>query len=462
MNTIRMTSAHLDALKSSLMADTGRESAAILTAGFFENGQGVHLTVRNMLFPGAEDYEARAAGGLRMSPLFLNRALGAAEGDGITVILSHTHPRSSGNLQYSASDLAGERETSGTVRRCLGDRPVGSLLFGPDAVIGRVWTADGRVESVGQLRIVDRRARFRPIGGRPRGPARVDTGLYDRQIRAFGLDGQRALSEIKIGIVGVGGTGSSVAEQLAREGVMRFTLVDHDTFAPSNRTRMYGTDAETKRRPKVEIAADNIRRISPGSAVEKACTDVVSQEALALLGECDAVFSCTDRHRPRSVLNELAHQLFIPVIDVGVGVDSSGGRVSGASVRVNLVSPSLPCLYCAGVISAERILAESLGPADRLARAEMGYAAGPEDDAPSVVSLTTTAAGLAVFLLKDVLFGVAGSDACMVMADMWALTARAMSPKVRPGCSCSQRAGMGGCMPMSAPRRRGGRAAGPL
>lgn len=72
MNTIRMT-AHLDALKSSLMADTGRESAAILTAGFFENGQGVHLTARNMLFPGAGDYEVRAAGGLRMSPLFLNR-----------------------------------------------------------------------------------------------------------------------------------------------------------------------------------------------------------------------------------------------------------------------------------------------------------------------------------------------------------------------------------------------------
>ena len=453
MNTIRMTSSQLGALKSGLMDDAGRESAAILTAGFFENGQGIHLTARSLLFPGAGDYEARTASRLRMSPLFLNRALGAAEADGITVIQSHTHPLPGGRLEYSASDLAGERESSGTVRRCLGDRPMGSLLLGPDDVIGRVWTADGRVEPVDQLRIVDRHAQFRPIGGRPRAPARVDAGLYDRQIRAFGLDGQRALSGVGIGIVGVGGTGSSVAEQLAREGVMRFTLVDHDTFDPSNRTRMYGTDAGTERRPKVEIVGANIKRISPGSAVEEVCADVVSQESLALLGECDAVFSCTDRHRPRSILNELAHQMFIPVIDVGVGVDSSGGRVSGASMRVNLVSPSLPCLHCAGVISPDRILAESLGPGDRGNRERRGYVEGIEDAAPSVVSLTTMAAGLAVFLLKDMLFKVAGSDACMVVANMGDLTAQTLSPRVRPDCVCSLRSGMGGCMPMSAPRR---------
>ena len=455
MNTVRMTSAQLGALRSSLAADAGRESAAILTAGFFENGRGVHLTVRGMVAAGSGDYDERTAGGLRMSPLFLNRAIAAAERDGIALVMSHTHPRSSGGLRYSEADTRGERESYGTARRCLGERPMGSLLLGPDSMIGRVWMPDGRIEPIGQLRVVDRHARFMRMGARRAEPATaVDEGLYDRQIRAFGLDGQRALAEIRIGIVGVGGTGSSVAEQLAREGVQSFALVDPDVFEPSNRTRMYGTDAGTKRRPKVEVVGDNIRRISPGSDVVESRADVVSQEALAILGECDVVFSCTDRHRPRAVLNELAHQLFIPVIDVGVGVDPGAGGVAfGASARVNLVSPSLPCLHCAGVISAERILAESLGPGDLADREKRGYISGMADDAPSVVSLTTIAAGLAVFLLKDMLFRVSRSDSCMVMADMADLTARTLSPRVRPGCACTLRAGMGGCMAMSAPRR---------
>ena len=455
MNTIRMTSLQLEAMRSRLMEDASKESAAILTAGFFENRQGIHFTVRDMLVPGDEDYDVRTAYNLQMSPLFLNRAIGMAERDSVALILSHTHPSPENGLHYSASDLAGERESYGTVRQCLGDKPMGSLLLGPGAMIGRVWTADGRVEPFDQLRVVDRHMQFRPLGRRPAPAIPVDAGLYDRQIRAFGLDGQRTLSGIRIGIVGLGGTGSAVAEQLAREGVRHFTLVDRDRFSPSNRTRMYGTDASTERSPKVEIVGAHIGRISPGSAVEQAEVDVVSQEGLARLRECDLVFSCTDRHRPRSVLNELAHQLFIPVIDVGVGLDSRNGGISGGSVRVNLLSPSLPCLYCAGVISADRILAESMGPADRSAREKRGYIAGLDDDAPSVISLTTMAASLAVFMFKDVLFRVTKPAACMVMADMATLTARALSPRVRQGCICALRMGKGGCMPMSAPQEDG-------
>ena len=75
------------------------------------------------------------------------------------------------------------------------------------------------------------------------------------------------------------------------------------------------------------------------------------------------------------------------------------------------------------------------------------------------MSLTTIAAGLAVFLLKDMLFRVSRSDSCMVMADMADLAARTLSPRVSPGCACTLRAGMGGCMAMSAPPRGPARAA---
>ena len=281
MNSIRMTSSQLSMLKRRLLADADKESAAFLTAGFFEGAGGLHLTARNMLFPEEEDYTERTACRLEISPRFFNKAIGMAERDGVTLIISHSHPHSGGGLGYSQSDFAGECETSGTVGRCLGGRPMGSLLLGRGSLIGRVWRADGHAEPVDQIRIVDRHARIVPVGGTGAEPPPVDAGLYDRQIRAFGIGGQKTLSSIKVGIVGLGGTGSSVAEQLAREGVRRFTLVDHDVFATSNRTRMYGTDAGTKCIPKVELAGDNIVRILPGAEVERIRADVVSQEALA-------------------------------------------------------------------------------------------------------------------------------------------------------------------------------------
>lgn len=448
-----MTPGQFTSLRRYLLEDLSVESAAFMTAGYFRTESGIHLTLRDLLIPGDRDYNVRTIRRLEMSPRYFNRAIGMADADGITVIQAHTHPFPHNPLEYSPSDYYGESESSDTVRKCLRGRPMGSLLFSPDSMIGRVWTEDGRASPIDQLRVVGRRMILRPLG-RAAGGGMVDTALYDRQIRAFGTAGQRVLSGIRVGIAGVGGTGSSVAEQLARMGVKRFTLVDRDSFSASNRTRVYGTYAETANRPKVGIVGENIRRIAPDAAVDAVAMDIVSQEALASLGECDVVFGCTDRQAPRSVLNELAYQFFVPVIDVGVGVDSKGGRISGGTVRASIAAPSLPCLYCSGIITPDAILAESLDPGDRRAREREGYVAGlggNDGEAPSVVSLTTMAASYAVLLLKDMLFGITGSERGMLLLDVGTLKTAIPLSRARPGCVCAARMGRGGGMPLSAP-----------
>ena len=451
MNTVRITPDQLASLRRYLLGDLSVESASLATAGYFRTRHGIHLTVRDLFIPGERDYNVRTASRLEISPLYFNRAIGAADADGITVVQMHTHPSNHVPLEYSSSDDYGESVSSDTVRKCLHGRPMGSLLFGPESMAGRVWTEDGGVEAIDELRVVGRRMAMRPLAGNG-GRSPVDTALYDRQIRAFGIAGQKVLSGIRVGIAGVGGTGSSVAEQLARAGVKRFTLVDRDAFSASNLTRMYGTDAATRDRPKVEVVRENIRRIAPDASVDAAAVDIVSQEALASLGECDVVFGCTDRQAPRSVLNELAYQYFVPVIDVGVGVDSKDGRMAGGTVRASIVAPSLPCLFCSGVISPDRILAESLDPGDRRAREREGYVAGlGGEDAPSVVSLTTMAASYAVLLLKDMLFGITDPARGMLLVDVGTLETAFPSSQARPGCVCAARAGRGGCMPLSAP-----------
>ena len=486
-NTVRITSGHFKTLRDYILSDHNTESAVFLVAGFFQNDHGLHFTVRDVLIPQDGDYNFRSGSHLEMSPLFFNKAISGAERSNTTVIQCHSHPSSKNDLQYSQSDFTGESLSSKTVYDCLGKKPMGSMLFGHDSIIGRVWMSPGTDPMrLDQLRIVDRHMHFQQLRGteartscsigqhatyrasrsveimdrlrlffsrnsKNEQEGGIDAELFDRQIRAFGLKGQELLSGLDIGIVGTGGTGSAVAEQLARAGVKKFTLVDHDRFSKSNMTRLYGSYADTADLHKVRIIRDNIRRIEPRSTVRCIVDDVISQRVLAKLKNCDVIFSCTDRHAPRSVLNELAHQFFIPVIDMGVGIDATNGRIDGGSVRVTLSSPSLPCLYCIGIINPDHILAESLSKNERESRQMMGYIPQLDDDVPSVIELTTLAASYAVFMMKDLFFNIMESNSNMLLVDIKSLRSSMLMASVKDDCVCAMRYGTGDYSPLSAP-----------
>ena len=486
-NTVRMTSRHFDALHDYLLSDHNMESAVFLIAGFFQNDYGSHFTVRDILIPRDDDYNVRSDVHLEISPLFFNKAISRAERTNTTIIQCHSHPSSTINLQYSQSDFAGESLSSKTVYKCLGKKPMGSMLFGRNSIIGRAWLSpDTNPVKLNQLRIVDRHMHYqqlektkpstshsagqptadrtpRPVGimnrlrhffsrnSKIKEEDDIDADRFDRQIRAFGLKGQDLLSRLDVGIVGTGGTGSAVAEQLARAGVKKFTLVDHDKFSKSNMTRLYGSYADTANLHKVHIVRDNIRRIEPRSTVRCIPNDVISQSVLAKLKNCDIVFGCTDRHSPRSVLNELAHQFFIPVIDMGVGLDTANGRISGGSVRVTLCSPSLPCLYCIGIISPDHLLAESLNKSERESRQMSGYIPQLVDDVPSVIELTTLAASYAIFVMKDLFFNIMESNSNMMLVDIKSMRTSMLTASVKEDCVCATRRGTGDYSPLSAP-----------
>jgi hypothetical protein len=94
-------------------------------------------------------------------------------------------------------------------------------------------------------------------GGRDTsGPARADR--FDRNVRAFGIKGQRRLGDVTAGIVGVGGLGSLVAEQLARLGVTEFVLVDPDIVEESNLSRLVGAYDHHVGRPKVTAIREHL------------------------------------------------------------------------------------------------------------------------------------------------------------------------------------------------------------
>ena len=453
MNSIRMTSKQFEILRSYLLSDPEQEAAAFLVAGFFKNDKGIHFVVRDVLIPEDKDYDFRSSYHLEVSPIFFNKAISRAERNNVTVIQCHSHPFSRDELWYSPSDYAGESTSSKTIYDCLESKPMGSLLFGQNMIMGRIWLAPGKKpEPIDEIRIVDRHMQINKISSRFESKEKIDTDLYDRQIRAFGIKGQKLLSQLTVGIVGAGGTGSAVAEQLAREGVTKFVIVDHDKFTKSNKTRLYGSYETTKESEyKVDIVKKNIQKIEPKVNVKTIPGNVISQNVLHQLKNCDVVFSCTDRHAPRSVLNELAHQFFIPLIDVGVGLDAKNEKIEGGSVRVSLSSPSLPCLYCMGIINSDQILAESLSKDERESRQKEGYVKGMMDDVPSVITFTTMAASYAVLLFKDLFFNIIKSNSNTILLDVTTFVTSRLAATVQNDCVCTLRMGKGEYMHMSAP-----------
>src|SRR5262249_34874734 len=114
----------------------------------------------------------------------------------------------------------------------------GSLVFSDRQKFrGRVWLPDGRYVPVGQIRVIG--DRFQYLYGEEVHDEPLE--YFDRQALAFTSTLQPILKRLHLGIVGIGGTGSSVCEQLIRLGVGKLTVIDDGEFEKSNVNRVYGS-----------------------------------------------------------------------------------------------------------------------------------------------------------------------------------------------------------------------------
>lgn len=221
---------------------------------------------------------------------------------------------------------------------------------------------------------------------------------YDRQILAFGKEGHSKIEATLIGIVGLGGIGSHVAQGLAYLGAQNFLLVDDDHVEETNLNRLIGGlpgDAE-RNEAKVQVAARTIRSIQPGANVHAVEKNVRSQEAIDALIRCTVIFGCVDNEGSRLVLMELAAAFEATLIDSATEILSEEGTVTEFGGRVVIGRPGDFCLRCANEIDMDVAKQELETPRVRELRKQHGYGLGERGTAPAVVSLNGIIANLAV------------------------------------------------------------------
>lgn len=408
---LKISRQDFEELRHMVLADLPNEAGAFALAGIAEYGDQVDILVRRPIAVPKHMMLVQNEYHLEIAPRAVNGLIALCEANQLGAVICHSHPT---GLKYSPSDNYGEDRIANTLRQFIPAKaPIASLLFTPDEATGRVWLPENprpidldEIVVVGHYIHKIKQRKIKTV------PDRLD--LYDRQVRAFGRDGQLAISRAKVCIVGVGGTGSAIAEQLVRLGVSDFVLIDPDKFSPTNLSRVYGTRFGSVRKSrflseyKVNLVASNLRKIHPNAHIRAANQNVVLSNISALLLDRDILFLCTDEHWGRSIVNQIAYQYIIPTINLGVRITSKDGVISHAIGGVDVLSPDKPCLWCKQFLRSERIAAESLPLEERRYLLQEGYVEDIDSKTPSVISFTTSVASSAVSMFVHLITNFMG------------------------------------------------------
>jgi molybdopterin/thiamine biosynthesis adenylyltransferase len=400
MNELRIGTTDYERLRAHLLQPDRDEHGAILLAGQHQRADGgVTLTVREVHPLGAADFPPGEHGYRQLSAQALARLGNRAADEGLALVSAHSHPISTDRTGLSRDDLnAHERIFSHLLDITDADAVCG-IAFGQAAAAGEVWRRSGAREPLDQVRVVGPNVTL--VHDAPRNPARPADARYDRQVRMFGEAGQARLRGLHVAVIGAGGGGSILIEQLAHLGVGHITAVDYDVVKTHNLSRIMGaTDADARdQTKKVTVAARHVAAIDPTIAFDAIDGDIADRPVAERLLACDYLFLATDTATARLVANAIAQSFLIPLVQVGAKVETrEDGAIEQIYTAVRPVLPRRGCLHCAGLIDPMQLQHEAATPEER---DNQNYLGTEEVIDPSVTTLNAAAAAgaLNVFLM---------------------------------------------------------------
>jgi len=207
---------------------------------------------------------------------------------------------------------------------------------------------------------------------------------YQRQ-SFLGEYSQEIIERATIGIVGLGGGGSHIAQQAAHIGFQHYALYDPQTAEDTNLNRLVGATVRDIGREKLKIARKVIRGLQPGAKIISVRERWQSKPEPLMA--CDIVFGCVDSFQDRDELETFCRRHLILYIDIGMDIHQVDGEPPRMAGQVILSVPGHACMKCLGFITAEKLAKE----------AQAYGAAGPR---PQVIwpngILASSAVGLAV------------------------------------------------------------------
>ena len=164
--------------------------------------------------------------------------------------------------------------------------------------------------------------------------------LFERSALVFSPIAMQTLQDSHILVAGVGGVGGFVAEALARAGVGRLTLVDHDTVSGSNKNRQIIALDSTQGLLKTEVMKARIADINPSCEVSLISEFLKPEDMGVLLAQgFDYVVDAIDSLNCKATLVVTAKQMGLPIVS-SMG---AGRRIDPSKIELADISKTHGC-----------------------------------------------------------------------------------------------------------------------
>ncbi len=149
------------------------------------------------------------------------------------------------------------------------------------------------------------------------------------------------LRNSSVAIFGIGGVGSFAAEALARSGIGRIRLVDHDLVSLTNINRQLPALDTTIGLAKVQVMAERIRQINPDCQVEPIEAFLAADNQHELITtDLDYIVDAIDTVASKLVLIERCYELGLPIVSsMGAGNKFDPSLLQVADISQTRVDP---------------------------------------------------------------------------------------------------------------------------
>lgn len=154
--------------------------------------------------------------------------------------------------------------------------------------------------------------------------------IVSRQMSIVTKSQQSRFKDAKVAVIGCGGIGGSVIEQLARMGVGKINLVDKDIFDLSNLNRQLISGLDTLGKEKSYSAKERIRNINPYVEVTAFNEELNEDNVEEVIGDSDVVIDALDNLVTRVIISRAAKKLGIPYVH---------GAIHGTMGQVSVYTP---------------------------------------------------------------------------------------------------------------------------
>lgn len=153
---------------------------------------------------------------------------------------------------------------------------------------------------------------------------------YSRNLNSISPEEQQTLSEKSVCIIGCGGLGGGVIENLVRIGVGRLTVVDGDVFDASNLNRQVLSNEGNIGKLKAEEASAQMKDINSEIIVSPIGCRINEENCSGIIKNHDLVIDAVDNIEARLILEDACEKEKITLIH---------GAIAGWNGQVAVVRP---------------------------------------------------------------------------------------------------------------------------